>query len=217
MGMGKTEAALYAAYRLMADGHHHGLYFALPTRLTSNRLHSRLAVFLGQAFGIEAAARLVHGQAWLADRYPGGEELRPGGAWFAPIKRALLYPFGIGTIDQALLAVMNVKHGFVRAYGLAGKVVILDEVHSYDEYTGTLMTQASGLPVAPGVHSNNTIGDTYTGKAKQLFRCWWTRQSRGVSFDHISFGGRDHYAYSCPTDIAQGWMSLLTRQVSSAG
>ena len=139
MGMGKTEAALYAAYRLMADGHHHGLYFALPTRLTSNRLHSRLAAFLGQAFGVEAAARLVHGQAWLADRYPGGEELRPGGAWFAPIKRALLYPFGIGTIDQALLAVMNVKHGFVRAYGLAGKVVILDEVHSYDVYTGTLM------------------------------------------------------------------------------
>ena len=141
MGMGKTEAALYATYRLMADGHHHGLYFALPTRLTSNRLHNRLEAFLSQAFGVEAAARLVHGQAWLADRYPGGEELRPGGAWFAPIKRALLYPFGIGTIDQALLTVMNVKHGFVRAYGLAGKVVILDEVHSYDEYTGTLMTQ----------------------------------------------------------------------------
>ena len=139
MGTGKTEAALYAAYRLMAAGHHHGVYFALPTRLTSNRLRSRLAAFIDQAFGVGAGARLVHGQAWLADQYPGGEELRPGGAWFAPIKRALLYPFGVGTIDQALLAVMNVKHGFVRAFGLAGKVVILDEVHSYDAYTGTLI------------------------------------------------------------------------------
>lgn len=45
----------------------------------------------------------------------------------------------MGTIDQALMAVMNVKHGFVRTFGLAGKVVILDEVHTYDSYTGTLL------------------------------------------------------------------------------
>ncbi|MDH8576077.1 CRISPR-associated helicase/endonuclease Cas3, partial [Klebsiella pneumoniae] len=51
----------------------------------------------------------------------------------------LLAPFAVGTIDQALMAVMNVKHGFVRAYGLAGKVVILDEVHTYDLYTGTIL------------------------------------------------------------------------------
>ncbi len=39
------------------------------------------------------------------------------------------------------MAVMNVKHGFVRAFGLAGKVVILDEVHSYDLYTGTILNE----------------------------------------------------------------------------
>lgn len=37
------------------------------------------------------------------------------------------------------MAVMNVKHGFVRTFGLAGKVVILDEVHSYDSFTGTIL------------------------------------------------------------------------------
>jgi len=36
---------------------------------------------------------------------------------------------------------MNVKHGFVRTFGLAGKVVILDEVHSYDSYTGTVLKE----------------------------------------------------------------------------
>ena len=36
---------------------------------------------------------------------------------------------------------MNVKHGFVRTFGLAGKVVILDEVHSYDAYTGTILKE----------------------------------------------------------------------------
>ena len=39
------------------------------------------------------------------------------------------------------MAVMNVKHGFVRTFGLAGKVVILDEVHSYDSYTGTILKE----------------------------------------------------------------------------
>ena len=68
-----------------------------------------------------------------------GEEGRPGGAWFHQAKRGLLAPFAVGTIDQALMAAMNVKHGFVRAFGLAGKVVILDEVHTYDAYTGTLL------------------------------------------------------------------------------
>ncbi|MCK9582525.1 MAG: CRISPR-associated helicase Cas3', partial [Endomicrobiales bacterium] len=56
-------------------------------------------------------------------------------------KRGLLAPFAVGTIDQALMAVMNVKHGFVRTFGLAGKVVILDEVHSYDSYTGTILKE----------------------------------------------------------------------------
>jgi CRISPR-associated endonuclease/helicase Cas3 len=45
----------------------------------------------------------------------------------------------VGTIDQALQAVVAVKHFFVRRFALAGKVVILDEIHSYDIYTGTLI------------------------------------------------------------------------------
>lgn len=59
--------------------------------------------------------------------------------WFASSKRALLAPLGVGTVDQALLSVVAAKHFFVRRFALAGKVVILDEVHSYDVYTGTLI------------------------------------------------------------------------------
>ncbi len=136
MGQGKTEAALYAAYRLMKEGYHHGLYFALPTRLTSNRIHERVNRFLNKIVVGDQGANLIHGTAWLQH---GGEELRSGNAWFHPSKRSLLWPFGVGTIDQALLSVLRVKHYFVRVFGLAGKVVILDEVHSYDIYTGTLL------------------------------------------------------------------------------
>jgi len=142
MGLGKTEAALFAAYKLMAEGHNSGLYFGLPTRLTSDRIHKRVRdPFLKRITKDDSEeVRLAHGQAWMRGFFAnGGEELGSGRAWFRPGKRALLMPFAVGTIDQALLAVLKVRHHFIRCFGLAGKVVILDEVHSYDVYTGTLL------------------------------------------------------------------------------
>lgn len=157
MGCGKTEAALFAAQQLIASGHHHGIYFALPTQVTSNRIHKRVGQFLRNTLADSAAFRLAHGHAWMEDgfdvrlrpSYPthGPEEredvydnLREARTWFASSKQALLAPYGVGTIDQALQGVVAVKHFFVRRFALAGKVVILDEVHSYDIYTGTLIT-----------------------------------------------------------------------------
>ena len=140
MGLGKTEAALYAAYSMLTSGQATGIYFALPTQLTSNKIYGRFNDFLGAILAEDCTHRslLLHGGAWLLETEM-GEEGRPGGAWFNKAKRGLLAPFAVGTVDQALMAAMNVKHGFVRAFGLAGKVVILDEVHTYDAYTGTIL------------------------------------------------------------------------------
>lgn len=141
MGMGKTEAALYAAYNMLHKGLATGIYFALPTQLTSNKIYERFNAFLERILEKDCPHRhalLLHGGAWLVQTEM-GEEGRPGGSWFEQSKRGLLAPFAVGTVDQALMAAMRVKHGFVRAFGLAGKVVILDEVHTYDAYTGTLL------------------------------------------------------------------------------
>jgi CRISPR-associated endonuclease/helicase Cas3 len=140
MGLGKTEAALYVAYQMLESGQASGIYFALPTQLTSNKIFERFQGFLASVLAEDCRHRsfLLHANAWLFDTEL-GEEGRPGGAWFNQSKRGLLAPFAVGTIDQALMAAMNVKHGFVRAFGLAGKVVILDEVHTYDAYTSTLL------------------------------------------------------------------------------
>lgn len=146
MGLGKTEAALYAAYQLLATNKATGIYFALPTQLTSDKIHERFNdkdKFLDNILSPDSPHRealLAHGNAWLKDTEL-GEEGNPDRAWFDERKRKLLAPFAVGTIDQALMAVMNVKHGFVRTFGLAGKVVILDEVHSYDAYTGTILDE----------------------------------------------------------------------------
>lgn len=151
MGMGKTEAALGAAYQLMSDGKANGVYFALPTQATSNRIHLRLNEFLQRISPASGSSRLIHGNSWLmredfefappsnGKQEKSTEDARNGRDWFASAKRALLAPFGVGTVDQALLGVVAAKHFFVRHFALAGKVVILDEVHSYDIYTGTLI------------------------------------------------------------------------------
>lgn len=152
MGCGKTEAALWAAHRLIVSGANDGLYFALPTQVTSNRIHRRVGHFLREALADAAVFRLAHGASWLEDDQTvelqpaagndpeAREHMREGRSWFASAKHALLARFGVGTIDQALQGVVAVKHFFVRRFGLAGKVVVLDEVHSYDVYTGALVT-----------------------------------------------------------------------------
>jgi CRISPR-associated endonuclease/helicase Cas3 len=146
MGMGKTEAALGAAYQLIRSGKAGGIYFALPTQVTSNLIHARVCDFLA-ATG-ESPARLIHSGSWLVDGFPipdvpalePGEPRREARDWFNSSKRALLGQFGVGTADQALMEVIAVKHFFLRQFALAGKVVIIDEVHSYDVFTGTLVT-----------------------------------------------------------------------------
>ncbi len=141
MGLGKTEAALFAAYKALEENRATGIYFALPTQLTSNRMVDRMNRFLRVILHENTSthnALLLHGAAWLQQTRM-GEEGQPGKSWFDYRKRGLLAPFAVGTIDQALMAVMNVRHGFVRTFGLAGKVVILDEVHCYDTYTGTII------------------------------------------------------------------------------
>jgi CRISPR-associated endonuclease/helicase Cas3 len=154
MGCGKTEAALLAAGKAIESGDARGIYFALPTQTTSNRIHERVGNWMKNLLQSGATLRLAHGASWLEDKQV--LRVRPSArfeneteedqespwaaqSWFSSARRALLTGFGVGTVDQALLGVVAAKHFFVRLFGLAGKVVVLDEVHSYDLYTGTLL------------------------------------------------------------------------------
>jgi len=127
LGMGKTEADLYSAYQLISGGHNSGIYFGLPTRLTSEKIYERINRFLDAVTEDSTGAHLIHGQACLR---AGGEEFEPGKAWFNHRKRSLLTPYGVRTLDQPRLSVRRLQHHFVRSFGMAGKLVILDEVHS---------------------------------------------------------------------------------------
>lgn len=183
MGEGKTEAALYASYQLLSSGSANGIYFALPTRLTSEKIHERVANFLTQIQPIRDNQQplLLHGNSHLIE-YSLGEEGMVGRSWFSTKKRGVLAPFAVGTIDQALMAVLNVRHGFVRAFGLAGKVVILDEVHTYDAYTGAVMDQLIATLIQLGstvILLSATL--THQRKKTMIEKCGYRQQVSTLS------------------------------------
>ena len=162
MGLGKTEIALWLASRALRHGTADGLYDALPTQATANAAFGRVRRFAG-LLGADAglALTLAHGaKRFVAEHralydetvrraYAAPSASRSDGqtepaevvatSWLQPSKRALLAPIGVGTVDQALLGAMGVRHGFVRLFALARKVVVIDEVHAYDAYTGALL------------------------------------------------------------------------------
>lgn len=137
MGSGKTEAALYASYKMLEAGQAAGVYFALPTCLTSEKIHERMDKFLAKVLADPDKEKsfLITGSA----RFPSGSELAPGSFWFSKYHHRIFAHFGVGTIDQALIAAMESKRSMATLSGLAGKVVIFDEVHSYDHYTRRIL------------------------------------------------------------------------------
>jgi len=160
MGGGKTEGALYLANTLHASTGQQGLYVALPTMATSNQMFDRVSEYLSNRFpGVRINLQLLHGRADLNPSFarllnregdlPPAPVIEEEGnsdkarlvaaEWFTHRKQSLLAPFGIGTVDQLLLAGLETKHYFVRLFGLAGKVVVVDEVHAYDTYMQTLL------------------------------------------------------------------------------
>ncbi len=151
MGEGKTEAAIYLAECWNGQAGRRGSYLALPTQASANQVHDRFEKFLKDRRPGFAGPRLVHGMAWLIDNATpaampqtfGGEDSRKtellAREWFRPARRALLAGEGVGTVDQALLAALHVKFGFLRLLGLSAKTLIIDEVHAYDDYMTTIM------------------------------------------------------------------------------
>ncbi len=176
MGEGKTEAALYLADCWSVAPGPRGCYIALPTQATSNQMFTRVRSFLAKRYSAEKVNfQLLHGHAALSSEFRilreygdkafttegiyGEDECGTHGTsviaaeWFTHRKRGLLAPFGVGTVDQTLLAVLQTRHVFVRLFGLAHKVIIVDEVHAYDAYMSKLLERllewlaALGSPV----------------------------------------------------------------------
>lgn len=145
-GEGKTESALFQ----FARNPGRGFYFGLPTQASANQISNRIKIFLEDKLQTNEKAILAHGNAWLVKEIQKSKKYNSSNRedkneldttaesehsnWFSSKKRTLLSRFGVGTVDQAMLAALNVKHGFVKLFGLTGKTLIIDEVHAYDSF-----------------------------------------------------------------------------------
>jgi len=158
-GAGKTEAAVILAHRLMQQDTINGVYFALPTMATANAMYSRMSVAYQNFYEVGSKPSLVlaHGASKLSEKFSqsimpvtttpkdsNGDGTETAEAhcnqWLADNrKKSLLADIGVGTIDQALLAILPSRHQSLRLLGLLNKVLIVDEVHACDAYTHELL------------------------------------------------------------------------------
>lgn len=166
-GSGKTEAALWRFKLLFEQGLVDGLYFALPTRVAATQIFTRVKQFRDRVFpagerpGVVLA---VPGQAHfdgaearpLPDfgvQWSDGEE-RTDARWAAERpKRFLAATIAVGTIDQALLGAVRVKHAHLRGAALLRHLLVVDEVHASDAYAGELLCGLLRSHVAAGGHA----------------------------------------------------------------
>ena len=145
MGEGKTEAGVYAALQMAQQWEKCGFYVALPTAATSNQMVGRMRSLL-EMHRCSQTVRLLHSLAWLSndtEQLPlpsfETEEERYASGWLLPVRRGLLGSYAVGTVDQAMMSVLLVKYGVLRLLGLAEKVLVIDELHSYDVYMSEIL------------------------------------------------------------------------------
>jgi len=158
-GSGKTEAAIMLVHRLMSAGQGNSLYFALPTMATANAIYKRMGHSYRKLFSKDKAPSLVlaHGAREMSKEFKesivplanASTETNSDGtlqaeahcnAWLADNrKKALLADVGVGTIDQALLAILPTRHQSLRLLGLLNTILLIDEVHACDAYMHELL------------------------------------------------------------------------------
>lgn len=158
-GAGKTEAALTLVSRIMSAGLAEGVYIGLPTMATANGMYERMSKSYRMLFDPQSEPSLVlaHGARELSDAFTesiglagqqadtsySADELSASAycnSWVADNrKKSLFADVGVGTVDQALLAVLPARHQSLRLLGMRDKVLLIDEVHAFDSYMQRLL------------------------------------------------------------------------------
>ncbi|PSR20483.1 MAG: CRISPR-associated helicase/endonuclease Cas3 [Sulfobacillus acidophilus] len=159
-GSGKTEAVLNWFCTLFAAGKVDSLYFALPTRVAAQELHQRVAATIERWFpdptlrpltilavprypdppNVPEASALPIPDGhtlWTEPDTPYEEDMR---LWAAERpKRFLAATVAVGTIDQALLSIVQTRHAHLRSICLDRALLVVDEVHASDIYMSRLL------------------------------------------------------------------------------
>lgn len=190
----KTEAAL-----LRHATANERLIFLLPTQATSNALMRRIQRYYA---GTPNVASLAHSLASTEDFYnqpvtvENDRSEAPGKASITSAEHGasttglfptefvrsgssrLLAPVCVGTVDQALLGALPAKWTHLRLLALANAHVVVDEVHTLDQYQSLLLsnllfwlratnTRVTFLSATLASDQRATYFEAYTGQPPQ--------------------------------------------------
>lgn len=205
-GSGKTEAAFWRFATLFEAGQVDGLAFLMPTRVSATALMGRMEAFLQGLFGVDNAEKApfnavlgvpgyirADGETALGvlpgfktqwpdptheDRSPDSEYRR----WAAEnSKRYFAAAAMVGTIDQALMAALRVKHAHLRTTALMRSLLVVDEVHASDTYMTYLLEEVLSRHVAAGGHAL-LLSATLAGEIREKL------VKAGHTANHRNFG-----------------------------
>ena len=165
-GSGKTEAALWRFAHLYQAQRVDGLYFALPTRAAASQMHGRITQFIDKLFpegvgpepvlavpgyvraGAATGKHLLNYEVWWDDHPDILTEKRRWAAESA--KRYLAAQIAVGTVDQAMMAALKVKHAHMRAACLSRNLLVVDEVHASDPYMRVILEALLRVHIGAG-------------------------------------------------------------------
>jgi CRISPR-associated endonuclease/helicase Cas3 len=167
-GSGKTEAALWRFVHLFRTGQVDSLYFALPTRVSAKQVYDRVRKAVKRLWpeNPPLTVRALPGYAAADGEEPimlpdfevqwndNPDDDKAMQRWAAEApKRFLAAPIAVGTVDQALLGILKVKHAHMRFALLSRSLLVVDEVHASDAYMTVLLEKLLYAHLGNGGHA----------------------------------------------------------------
>ncbi|MFY9261105.1 MAG: CRISPR-associated helicase Cas3' [Gallionella sp.] len=203
-GSGKTEAALWRFVDLFKAGKVDSLYFALPTRVAATQVYERVHAAVQKLWAnhppltVRALSGYVSADGETAQSLPDFKvfwsdepsDEQAERRWAAESsKRFLAAPIAVGTIDQALLGALQVRHAHLRHALLARSLLVVDEVHASDAYMTTLLQHLLKAHLNNGGHAlllSATLGSSARNRYLQLPSDISFDDARAVPYPAIS-------------------------------
>lgn len=193
MGKGKTEMGLAAAEIFAKKFGMNGLFFGLPTQATSNGLFRRVSSWFEQQrscnFSKPLTMNLVHQKAKYNPDFLKAKRLSEDGeelsvlvdSWYERRHMEMFPNFVIGTYDHLLMMALQNRNVFFYHLALANKVVIVDEVHSLDEYSLQYLKIALrylGSYQVPVILLSASLGNSYRRELIKAYQDSWYKSKK---------------------------------------
>lgn len=123
-----------------SKAHLNQTYSALRRRSRADRSHADLDQEAYSEIATDEPAITTSPSGQTQSTRPRGDVI--ASEWLSGRRKGILSTFCVGTVDQVLFLALQARYSMLRHVGLAGKVIVIDEVHAYDAYMSEYLAMA---------------------------------------------------------------------------